>query len=179
MRTMNSVSTWLVCAALAVLASGVGAQVPPTGVREQAPLLKSADARLAANKRLVYDMYRAIIQGGHTELAAQYFTEGYIQHNPNVPSGRDALVKFMRESRPVRPIEPKMTFPLIALVAEGDMVVVATVSYAKDPQKPSERYASTHFDMYRIEGGKIAEHWDNLPKDPALLHSDPNATNKP
>ena len=178
--TMRAVSLLLGLAAFLELAPGSSrAQVPPTGVSDQAPLLKSADATLAANKRLVYDMYRAIIQGGHTELAEKYFTPGYIQHNPNVPSGRDALVKFMRESRPVLPIEPKMTFPLIALVAEGDMVVVATVSYAKDPQNSSERYASTHFDMYRIEGGKIAEHWDNLPKDPALLHSDPNATNKP
>ncbi|HTT02458.1 MAG TPA: nuclear transport factor 2 family protein [Steroidobacteraceae bacterium] len=168
------------CAALVTLVSStLQSQVPPTGVADQAAQLQSADAKLAANKRLVYDMWRAIIQGGHTELAAKYFTAGYIQHNPNVASGRDALVKFMRESRPLRPIQPSITFPLVAMLAERDLVVVATVSYAPDPQDASRRYASTHFDMFRIEDGKIAEHWDNLPKNPALLHTDPNATNKP
>jgi predicted SnoaL-like aldol condensation-catalyzing enzyme len=177
---MRLSSVLIGCGALAALASGaLRSQVPPTGVADQAALLQSADPKLAANKRLVYDMWRAIIQGGHTELAPRYFTEGYIQHNPNVASGRDALVKFMHESRPVRPIQPSITFPLIAIVAEGDLVVVATVSYAPDPQNAAQRYASTHFDMFRIEDGKIAEHWDNLPKNPALLHNDPNVTNKP
>ena len=31
------------------------------------------------------------------------------------------------------------------------MVVVATVSYLADPQDPSKKYASTHFDMFRIQ----------------------------
>jgi predicted SnoaL-like aldol condensation-catalyzing enzyme len=180
-RSVNSVH-FVYCLAGLVLAAVAGplqAQVPPTGVDNQAALLASPDPKLAANKRLVYDMYRVLIQGGHTELAARYFTEGYIQHNPNVPSGRDALVKFMRESRPVRPIAPNITFPLIAIVAEGDMVVVATVTYGQDPQDAAKKYATTHFDMYRIEGGKIAEHWDNLPKNSSMLHTDPNVATKP
>src|SRR6516164_8323835 len=104
MRAMKSLYVLAGLALAAVAAGAVRAQVPPTGVDNQAALLASPDPKLAANKRLVYDMYRVLIQGGHTELAPRYFTEGYIQHNPNVPSGRDALVKFMRESRPVRPI---------------------------------------------------------------------------
>ncbi|MGH8328379.1 MAG: nuclear transport factor 2 family protein, partial [Steroidobacteraceae bacterium] len=85
---------------------------PPQAAPDQAALLHSPDPRLAANKRLVFDMWRAIIQAGHTELAPQYFTLDYIQHNPNVASGRDALVEYMRATRPVRPIEPRITFPV-------------------------------------------------------------------
>ena len=33
----------------------------------------------------------------------------YKQHNPNVASGRDAMVAFMRQTRPVRPIQPEIT----------------------------------------------------------------------
>jgi len=33
-----------------------------------------------------------------------------------------------------------------------------------EPGKPGEKYTSTWFDMFRIEGGKIAEHWDNAVK---------------
>jgi predicted SnoaL-like aldol condensation-catalyzing enzyme len=155
------------------------AQVPPTPAPDQMALLKSTDAKLAANKKLVFDMYRAIIQAGRTDLAPQYFTEEYIQHNPNVSTGRNALVAYIKQTRPVRPMEPKITFPVIAIMAEGDLVTVATVSYAPDPESPGKKYANTHFDMYRIENGKIAEHWDHIPKDKANLSFDPNVSSKP
>ena len=173
--------TKLICAGI-VLAGAFGtahAQVPPTAAPDQAALLQSPDPKLAANKKLVFDMWRAIIQGAHTELAPQYFTAGYIQHNPNVATGRDAMVAYMKATRPVRPIAPNITFPVIAIMAEGDMVMVATVSYAPDPEKPGQKYTGTHFDLFRIEGGKIAEHWDSVAKDPAALHFDPNTQNKP
>jgi predicted SnoaL-like aldol condensation-catalyzing enzyme len=167
------------CSAI-LLAAGVAyTQAPPTAAPDQMALLKSSDARLEANKKLVFDMWRAIIQGGHTEMAPQFFTESYIQHNPNVSSGRDALVAYMKGSRPVRPIQPKITFPVITIMAEGDLVMIATVSYSPDPTKPGEKYAGTHFDLFRIENGKIAEHWDSVAKDPGALKYDPNTQNKP
>lgn len=163
--------------ACALAVAGVGcawAQVPPVGVTDQAALLKSSDPKLAANKKLVYDMYRAIINGGRYEMADKFFTPGYIQHNPNVKTGRDALVAYIKQTRPQRPLQPTITFPLIALVAEGDMVVVATVTNENDPDHPGQTYDTTHFDMYRLENGLIAEHWDHVPKSKAALHFDPN-----
>lgn len=164
----------LCCATAVALVAGAHAQVPPTGVADQMALLKSSDPKLAANKKLVFDMWRAIIQGGHTELAPRYFTKGYIQHNPNVATGRDAMVAYMKSTRPVRPIEPRIHFPVVAMIAEGDLVMVATVSYSPDPEAPGKKYAGTHFDLFRIEHGKIAEHWDSVPKDKAMLHFNPN-----
>jgi predicted SnoaL-like aldol condensation-catalyzing enzyme len=171
------VKTGILCAI--AIACAAHAQVPPTAAPDQAALLHSTDARLAANKQVVFDMWRAIIQGGHTELAPKYFTEGYIQHNPNVATGRDAMVAYMKQTRPVRPIQPTITFPVIAIMAEGDLVMVATVSHTPDPEHPGQKYAGTHFDMFRLENGKIAEHWDSVAKDPATLHYDPNTQNKP
>jgi len=161
------------------LAAVAYAGVPPAGVPDQAALLQSKDPQLAANKKLVFDMWRAIIQGGHTELAPRYFTKSYIQHNPNVATGRDAMVAFMKGTRPVKPIEPAIHFPVIAIMAEGDLVLVATVSKSPDPDAPGQTYLGTHFDLFRIENGKIAEHWDSVPKDKAMLHVDPNTQYKP
>lgn len=169
------IRTALACCLLSAgIALPVTAQETLTGVADQQALLRSDDPKLAANKKLVYDMYRAIVQGGRYEMAERYFTEGYIQHNPNVASGRDELVKFIRNSRPQREIPPALTFPLISIIAEGDMVMVATVTSEEDPEKPGERYATTHFDLYRIEGGLIAEHWDHVPKSAAAKSFDPN-----
>jgi predicted SnoaL-like aldol condensation-catalyzing enzyme len=176
MKTISGLFCGVV--ALACLHPGV-AQVPPVGVADQAPLLESADPKLAANKKLVFDMWRAIIQGAHTELAPQYFTPGYIQHNPNVATGRDAMVQYMKSTRPVLPIEPTIHFPVVAIMAEGDKVLVASVTYTADPEHPGQKYAGTHFDLFRIEHGKIAEHWDSVAKDPAALHFNPNTASRP
>jgi predicted SnoaL-like aldol condensation-catalyzing enzyme len=157
----------------------VVAQVPPVVAPDQIALLKSDDPKLAANKKLVFDMYRAIINAGRADLADKFFTESYIQHNPNVASGRQALVDYIRKTRPTRPIPEVIGFPLISIVAEGDMVLVASVEYQDDSEKPGEKYTTTHFDLYRMENGLIAEHWDNVLKSKAALSTDPNITNKP
>jgi predicted SnoaL-like aldol condensation-catalyzing enzyme len=172
---MRNIKTILACGALLAAAAAAWAQEPPVGVADQHALLKSHDPKLAANKKLVYDMYRAIVQGGRYEQAEKFFTKGYIQHNPNVASGRDALVTFIRNSRPQREVQPTMSFPLISIIAEGDMVMVATVTSEEDPEKPGERYATTHFDLYRVENGLIAEHWDHVPKSSGAKTFDPNS----
>ena len=139
----------------------------------QQELLQSTDSQLAANKRLVYDMYRAIVQGGQADRVAEFFTESYIQHNPNVASGREALADFLRGSRPARPIEERITLPLLNIIAERDLVLVVNQRPEKD--QAGDPYVTTWFDLYRIEDGKIAEHWDPAFKDPRMLKFDPNA----
>lgn len=169
----------LACCIAAALSVPVGAQVPPEPVKHQLPLLKSHDPKLAANKKLVFDMYRTIVNAGRADLADKYFTEEYIQHNPNVKSGKAALVEYIRKTRPARAIPDQITFPVISIIAEGDMVSVATVSYEDDQERPGEKYVTTHFDLYRIENGLIAEHWDNVGRSSASASKDPNVTNQP
>ncbi len=169
------------CALVLPLLAAAQTQIsaPPVWVKDQTTLLKSSDPTLAANKKLVFDMWRSIVQAGRIDLAPQYFTPGYIQHNPNVASGLDNLIAYMKATRPVRPIAAEITFPVVALMAEGDVVTLATVSYDDDPDNPGKRYAGTHFDMFRIENGKIAEHWDSVAKSKANAKIDPNVTSKP
>ncbi len=127
-------------------------------------LLASADTKLAANKRLVYDFWREVFEGGHLEFADKYMTESYIQHNPNVPTGRSGFVDFFGKFAKAKPIEPRIKAPLVAIVAEGDLVTLSFVKEATDPKDATKKYTTTWFDMFRIEGGKIAEHWDPATK---------------
>ena len=136
------------------------AQVTVRANPDQEGLLASPDARLAANKRLVYDFWREVFEAGHMELAEKYMTASYIQHNPSVPSGREAFVDFFSRSGKPRPIEPKIKAPLVAIVAEGDYVMLSFVRELPEPVDPAKVYTTTWFDMFRIENGKIAEHWD-------------------
>jgi predicted SnoaL-like aldol condensation-catalyzing enzyme len=54
--------------------------------------------------------------------------------------------------------------PLVAIAGDGDLVVLSFVREATDPKDAAKKYTTTWFDMFRIEGGKIAEHWDAAPK---------------
>lgn len=150
-----------IAALLLVACAGASlAQVPVTPAPDHAALLHSADAQLARNKRLVYDFWREVFEAGHLDLADKYMAEGYIQHNPNVPTGRAAFVEFFGRFKKPQPIAPKVAAPLVAITAEGDLVVLSFVREQGDPKDPSKKYTTTWFDMFRIEGGKIAEHWD-------------------
>ncbi|MNL88139.1 hypothetical protein D3C87_2176740 [compost metagenome] len=45
-------------------------------------------------------------------------------------------------------------------MADGDFVVLAFAREVPDPKDATKKYTTTWFDMFRIENGKIAEHWD-------------------
>lgn len=144
----------LLCAPLA------RAEAPVTSNEDHAQLLASADPQLAAHKRLVYDFWRTVLEGGHLDQARNFLTETYIQHNPNVPTGRAGFVAFFTKiSRPVT-IEPRIKAHLVAISAEKDLVVLSFAARGSDGPggKP---FTTTWFDMFRIEKGRIAEHWDS------------------
>ncbi len=144
---------------------------PPMIPADHAPLLASADPKLAANKKLVYDMYRIVLQGGYADRAGEFIAADYIQHNPNAGQGLAGVQDYIRKTRPERPLEDKLELPLINLLAEGNFVQTAFVRTEKD--SAGNTYYSTWFDLYRIENGKIAEHWDPMLKSDAPI--DPNS----
>jgi predicted SnoaL-like aldol condensation-catalyzing enzyme len=152
--------TALAIAAATSFSMAAQAQVAVVAATTQEQWLASADPKLAANKRLVYDFWREVFEGGHMELADKYMAESYIQHNPNVATGRAAFVEFFSKFAKPKPIEPRIRAPLVAITAEGDLVILSFVRENADPKDASRKYTTTWFDMFRIEGGKIAEHWD-------------------
>ena len=153
---MKTLMIWiaLLCAAAAQ------AQVPVTANPDHGAMLRHADPKLAANKRFVYDFWREVFEAAHMDLAPKYMAESYIQHNPRVPTGRQAFIDFFSKVRKPAPIEARVKAPLVAMVADGDLVVMAFAREHPDPKDPSQKYTTTWFDMFRIADGKIAEHCD-------------------
>lgn len=140
------------------------AQEAVTASKDHQRLLASDDPSLQKNKKLVYDFWREVFEAGHMELAPKYMAENYIQHNPNVATGRDAFVKFFSNIKKPQVIADKITMPLVNIVAERDIVILTFVSERPDPKDPKGTYTTTWFDMFRIENGKIVEHWDPMQK---------------
>jgi len=140
------------------------AQLAVVAQPDQGVLLASREPHLAANKRFVYDFWREVFEGGHMELADKYMAESYIQHNPNVATGRAAFVEAFSKRVKPQPIEARIKAPVVAIVAEGDLVILSFVREGTDPKDAAKKYTTTWFDMFRIESGKIAEHWDPAQK---------------
>jgi predicted SnoaL-like aldol condensation-catalyzing enzyme len=130
---------------------------------DQLALLKSSDPKLARNKKHVFDFWRIVYEAGHMERAAEFMTAQYIQHNPNVESGREAFVATIGKARPKRPVQPVSNFPIIDIIAERDMVMVIWARKVRDRVDPAKIYEITWLDAFRIDAktGLIAEHWDS------------------
>jgi predicted SnoaL-like aldol condensation-catalyzing enzyme len=88
------------------------------------------------------------------EAVEKYGGSHYIQHNPQAPDGFEAFVQFgggFLEQVPQTSLDIKRA------VAEGDLVV--THSLLKT--SPEDRGTAVA-DFFRLEDGKVVEHWDVL-----------------
>jgi predicted SnoaL-like aldol condensation-catalyzing enzyme len=144
--------------ALALLAGSAAAQLPVEAHPKQTELLPSADMQLAANKQLAFDFWREVMQARHVDKASAYVADTYVEHDPTGNSGRNALVTTIGH-RPPAPIKATLD-DLVSIVAERDLVVLAFRRELPDLEHEGQTYTTTSFDMLRIAGGKVVEHWN-------------------
>ena len=98
------------------------------------------------------------------EAVENYGGSHYIQHNPQAPDGFEAFVGFVEGF-----VEqfPQMSLEIKRALAEGDMVV--THSLLKT--SPEDR-GTAAADFFRLEDGKVVEHWDVLQPVPESAAND-------
>lgn len=157
----KSLSTVVLAVVIGAAVAHVGAQAPVTGSADPESLFTSPDPKLHANKQVVLHIMRDLLEANHWDQADKYLTKAYIQHNPNVASGLEPVLKFFGSRTPT-PIPDRRSWKtrVVSVTAEGDLVVVAIVRDYPDPRSPGKMYTSTWFDMWRIKDGKADEHWD-------------------
>ena len=108
-------------------------------------------ADLEQNKRTVVEYYELAFNGKEPEQAVEkYVGSRYVQHNPQAPDGPEAFIAFVRAF-------PELSVDIRRVMAEGDMVVTHSLVRftADDP-------GSVAADFFRLEDGKVVEHWDVL-----------------
>ena len=147
-----------------------GGPQPVTGVTgvAQFALLDAATPELAANKRLVFDMWRHLNDAGREETADLYLAPDYIEHSPNAATGRDGAKAYFATQQDL-PIETTLRAPLVAMLAEDDIVVQVLKVELPDPFREGQIYTTVWMDMFRIREGRIAEHWDAAVKPGTLV----------
>jgi len=164
MKKLNPLLIILSLLAAVVLPVQAGSPVMALLPGAQQQLLQSEDPRLAANKKLVFDFWREVIEAGQLDNAYQYLSEDYIQHNPNIADGSAAFVAFFATFTKQTPVQPQIRQPLVNIIAEGPYVTLVFVQTYPDKANPGKTYTTTAFDMFRLSQGKIVEHWDGMRK---------------
>ncbi len=93
----------------------------------------------------------------------KYFSENYIQHNPAIPNGTEVLKQIVPTFPPDFRYEP-------GLVAEnGDFVMI----HGRYENWSGKNMIAV--DIFRIDHGKIAEHWDVMQEEvPAAASANGN-----
>lgn len=140
------------------------AAVEVTSAPDPILLLTDRNPVLAANKRLVFDMWRSIVNAGHVDVADDLLLENYIQHSPVLPTGRAAF-KSIFSALQRRDIPELVSPPLITIIAERDLVVMGLREELPEPGGKGS-YTTTHFNLFRVENGRLAEHWHSVQTPP-------------
>lgn len=159
MRSVAGILAFFALGAVANAAEPVVAASPA----EQRAMLESDDPQLAANKMLVWNMWREFLQAGDIEAADKYLAPEYHQHNPNAETGLEGVKAYFQASGMQKTEVKDYIERLVAITAERDLVTLALVREGTDSS--GEPYTTTWFDMFRIEDGKIIEHWDTATRD--------------
>ncbi|MEP6546704.1 MAG: nuclear transport factor 2 family protein [Gammaproteobacteria bacterium] len=157
---MKTCSTWFAVLSILAAVGIANAQEAVLGVADPDSLFTSPDPHLNVNKQAAYHIMKDLLEANHWELAGKWLTSEYHQHNPLVASGRDPVVKFFTSVRKPSPVPEHMKTQIVAVIAEGDLVVVVTPRELPNPRDPTTRYTTSWFDMWRFKNGKANEHWD-------------------
>ena len=101
------------------------------------------------NKELVLKVYDDVFNNWDTSNIDTYFREDYKQHNPGVENGREGFKKFLGVFLPMKP-----HMEIVKIAEDGDMVFV----FFKCTMGNGS--INKVCDIYRIQDGQLAEHWD-------------------
>lgn len=118
------------------------------------------NANIKANKNIVESFVKDILMGQNPSKLADYFDNGkFIQHNANMADNVSGFEKAL-ESMAKNGLAMKY-HKIHKILGSGDFVlVVSEGEFGKINQSDAPKVA--FYDLFRVENGKIAEHWDTI-----------------
>jgi predicted SnoaL-like aldol condensation-catalyzing enzyme len=106
--------------------------------------------------QLIADMYNELFIKKDLSAIDKYFADKYIQHNPNLGDGKEALMAALKYKFDISPNEK----PEIMRMAVNDDIVFVHIRLTSGNKTASVT------DIYRVKDNKITEHWDVIQEVP-------------
>lgn len=122
-------------------------------------MTKSYTEREVANLALVRAVYDEVLEPLDASAVGRYFLEDYIQHNPIARTGAQGLRDFLTWAKSTT---PHVRRHIKRMFADDDHVI-AHVHVVIEPGTAG----NIVIDIFRIEAGRVAEHWDAIQPVPA------------
>lgn len=119
--------------------------------QHDAPIERNVALDLKATALKAQD---ALFKDYDAAAVSQYFKADYIQHNPNVPTGIEPIIGFLPA---LQAAETSVTTHRV--LQDGPFIILHNSYNNAEAFGGKELVA---FDVWRMEDGKVAEHWDNL-----------------
>lgn len=104
------------------------------------------------NKQIIIDFYTKVLGQGDVTLANSMITEDYIQHSPTVKTGKVGFMEFMSFLSQL-PKSESPAKPFFRFICDSSFVAVQLSIEFMGQQR-------SVLDLFRIENGMLAEHWD-------------------
>jgi steroid delta-isomerase-like uncharacterized protein len=127
----------------------------------------AGDCSSAANSEAIgaalLDKYVAAVNAHETKVFPELFTESYIQHSGRSPSGLAAQIESFRR---ILASMPDLQLRVEDRIIAGDKVVARNTYSAthtqtiRDIPPTGKTFTFRTIDIWRVENGKFAEHWD-------------------
>jgi predicted SnoaL-like aldol condensation-catalyzing enzyme len=105
---------------------------------------------MSSNSEKVLAAMSGLFVNRDASVIDKYWGEPYLQHNPDIPDGRGDLAGIVAGLPDDFKYEPGM------VVGEGDLVMLHGRYTGWAPK------VKVAVDIFRLEDGKIVEHWDVL-----------------
>jgi predicted SnoaL-like aldol condensation-catalyzing enzyme len=103
------------------------------------------------NKEIVLQAFDTLFNQRDYRKAAEFWSANYIQHSAHIAPGRDGLFDLIRS------LPNTLRYENALILAEGDHVMLH--GRFSGHGRPRSWIAA---DIVRMEGGRLAEHWDVL-----------------
>ena len=136
----------------ALFGSALAACQPGLALRPAVTTHHRSLAQEEKNRALVLYFSEQVFNQHNFDVAEKLLAENYIQHNPRIPDGRAGFIAAFKR---ISAANPAQHSEVIRTATDGDLVFVHVHSTDGTPKNDL-----AIVNIFRVENGKIAEHWD-------------------